>query len=155
MHCIFLPQKWIRRQQVKLSVLSFRETYKFSKKNLTLLEALPRTIKTKLITSCPKIWQKIVFHSNKDVFTRLKLLFNHLKERKEHAFASFTKSTRCLHVSKLMRRSQIMVQYSTCFQFYALPFKAIYLKLRKMQFNHQGVAHNPVPRIENIDSRIV
>jgi len=29
----------------------------------------------------------------------------------------------------------------------------IFLELGEMQFNVQGVAHNPVPQIENIDSR--
>ena len=35
-----------------------------------------------IMISHPKIWQKIVFNSNKDIFTWLKLLFNHLKEKK-------------------------------------------------------------------------
>ena len=41
------------------------------------------------------------------------------------------------------------------FLFYALPLKIISLELSKMQFNVQGVTHNPVAQIENIDSRIV
>ena len=51
---------------------------------LCLLRALPWTIKTKLISKSSKIWWKIVFHSNKDVFTWLKLFFNHLKENNKH-----------------------------------------------------------------------
>ena len=53
-------------------------------------------------------------------------------------------------VSKLNRRNEI-VSYSTCFQFYVLLFKIICLKFGKIQFKVQGVTHNPVPWVKNID----
>ena len=80
---LFLPQKQILLLQLKISVSIFRKTY--------------WTIKTKLSSSHKKIWWKIVFHSNADIFTQLKeIVIYQLPERKIYALASFIKSTRCL-----------------------------------------------------------
>ena len=95
------------------------------------IKALPWIIKTKLISSHPKIWRKIVFHSNTDVFTQLELFINYmyLKSKKMYTFAGFAKSTGYLF--QKWRETKLFF-YSTCFQCYVPPFKMIFWGVRQV-----------------------
>ena len=57
-------------------------------------------------------------------------------------------------VSELKRRNKIVFLFYL-FLILCPSLQIDFLELGKTQFNGQGVAHNSVPRTENIDSRIM
>ena len=127
---IYLPQI-ISHEQLKISVSLFRETCKFPYK-ISLLKALPQAIKTKLISNHQTIWRKIISFLFKHRHFHLTETIYQPPNRKKYALAGFTKSTRGLF---RVWRGEINLSnlffYSSCFYFYALPFRKEQMKLNK------------------------
>ena len=93
----------------------------------------------------PGRWLRIVFLSNEDIFSWLKLYFIHPNEKK-YALASFSKFDTVPACVKTEVGRQFVVNYA-CYKFLALLFTMI------SQVNIQGVEHD-LRRIEQIDSRL-
>ena len=79
---IFLVQKRIHHQQLNIFV-NFPQNILFEKlsnRYISLFNAKPQTMKQNwLISNHQKIWRKIIYHFNADVFTQLKLSINYLR----------------------------------------------------------------------------
>ena len=105
--CIFLPEKQIPCQQLKVSVSIFCKTYSYKFSNrITVwpyLEHWHRQLKQNWLASHSKIWLKIVFRSNV-VLTRMELFFNNLKEKKT---CTCHHKINTVPFSKLKRRGQV------------------------------------------------
>ena len=102
--------------------------------------------KTNLSSNHPKICQKIVFHSNADVFTWLTLLINYLKEKL--CTCRLYNLINMVPLSELKTSNKIVFFILLVFNFMQFPSNWFF------GVHVQGVAHNPVLLIENIDSRI-
>ena len=101
--------KQITHQQLKISVSIFYEIYKFTNRNVSLLKALPWTVEAKLVSTHQKIWRKIAFHSETDVFTWMKLFIN-LKEKNIHLPALQNQ-----HGFRTEEKQNCFLFYGTCF----------------------------------------
>ena len=90
-----------------------------------------------------------MFCSNEDIFSGLKLFFNHL-EKVMALLALQSQHDACFKTGEDRQAKSFFIH--NLYLILCASLQSDFLVLSKIQLNNQGVAYNPVPRIENIDS---